>query len=151
MWYWLWTQETDKTLGHYGLYRVKPRSCITPISRLEARGMVLHVINEKTLLKERRYLPFRSSKCYSEISQCKHAWGCSVSTDGASQQRQHGCVDMPELAANSAEPTKPTQEAGHIRLPYNMNCHSYTRNGKRRTYLKCKHQNTWSFRADRII
>lgn len=110
-------------------------------------GMVLPVINEKTLPWERRYLLPGRFKCYSEITQCKHAWGCSVSIDGVSQQGQQDCVNTPELAANWAEPPKPTQETDYSRLPYNMNCHTYTRNGKRLTYIKCKHQNTLEFRA----
>lgn len=62
-----------------------------------------------------------------EITQCKHAWGYPITTDGASQQWLQDFVDMSEPAAHSAEPTTPTQEeTGYIRLPYNMNCHSYT-------------------------
>lgn len=114
-------------------FRVKPRPCIISISRLEAMGMVLPVTNEKTLPREQRYLLLRSFKCYSEITQCKHAWGCPVSTGGASWQWQQDCVDMPELASKSREHTKPTKEAGYIRLPYSMNCYGYTRNGKRHT------------------
>jgi len=78
-WHWLRTQETEESLREslqtksLRVYRVKPSPCIIPISKLEATGMVLHVINEKTLPRERRYLPLRSFKCYSEITQCKHA------------------------------------------------------------------------------
>lgn len=98
----LWTlQSKTKSLHH-------------PHQQTGSHGNGVHSINEKTLPREQRYLPLSSFKCYSEVIQCKHASGCSVSPDGASQQWQQDCVDMPEPAANSAEPTKSTQEAGHI-------------------------------------
>lgn len=105
--------------------------------------MVLHVIHEKTSPRDWRHLLLRNFKCYSEITQGKHAWGCPVSTDGASQQWLQDFVVMPEPAADSVEPTKPKQEeTGYSRLPNNMNCHSYTRSGKRHV-SNASNKNRW--------
>lgn len=149
VWHWLRTQEAGKSQDHYGLYRVKPRpSC----QQTESHGNGVTCYPWENVTKRMKASAVGSFKCYSEIIQCKHAWGCSLSTDGASKQWLQDFVDMPEPAVHSAEPTQPTQEeTGYIRLPYKMNCH--TRSGKRHKYLKCKQQKhgnlIWSFNQEK--
>lgn len=91
----LWmSQGKTKTLNHHPAVDGKPWDCTA-------------CCTWETPLGEQRYLPLRRFKCYSEITQRKHAGGCSASSEGASQQRQQVYVDVPELAANAAQPTKP--------------------------------------------
>lgn len=138
VWHWVRTQETGRSQDHYGLCRVKPR----PSSQQTgSHRKGLHLIHEKTSPIIWRHQLLRSFKCCSRDNSmqtclrlpCKHWRGI--------QQWLQDFVDMPEPAAHSAEPTTPTQEeTGYISLPYNMNCHSYTRSGKRHKYFKCKQQ-----------
>lgn len=63
---------------------------------------------------------------------------------------------MPEPAAHSAEARTATQEEiGYIRLPYNMNCHTYTRSSKKHKYFKCKQQKNgdldWSLNQEKKL
>lgn len=102
--HWLRTQETDDAIMDVTGQNKDFESL--PCSRREAMGIYC-MFYMRNPIRRAKVPTTEEVKCYSEITQHKHVWGCSASSEGASQQRQQVYVDVPELAANAAQPTKP--------------------------------------------
>lgn len=108
---------------------------------LESRGIVLHVIHEKTRPRNWRHLLLRSFKCCSRDNwmqtclrlPCNYWWGIIAVI-------ARFCRHVWASCTLSRAYNTHTGRNRYIRLPYNMNCHSYTRSGKRHKYFKCKQQ-----------